>query len=233
MMLTSKKNNKALENLNEKLLQIMNNRGKVASDLLSPLSKITNPENTSQFKLVKDPNTNRVNDLLLHYTIPVTLYNILLTFRDTGEEFELRGDLLKLITNENYNVDFASSSDKKSMFDFAKKCISIKKLKVKKSTRDRSLIRLLRSPSLRISASGFSSSHKTKCLSSDLNDLCDRIKLLQQEKQAGNVSNIINEEIIATMGRLLVDRCISKNQHKFLIVKCSNYMKIMKLIEGS
>ena len=100
-MLTSKKNNKALENLNEKLLQILNNRSKVASDLLSPLSNITNPEYISQFKLVKDPNSNRVNDLLLHYTLPVTLYNILLTFRDTGEEFELRGDLLKLITNEN------------------------------------------------------------------------------------------------------------------------------------
>ena len=49
------KNNQALENLNNKLLEIMNDRGKLALYLISPLSKITNPENTSQFKLVKNP----------------------------------------------------------------------------------------------------------------------------------------------------------------------------------
>ena len=57
---------------------------------MSPLSKITNPENTSQFKLVKDSNLNRVNDLKINRTIPITLYNNKLTFRDTGKEFELK-----------------------------------------------------------------------------------------------------------------------------------------------
>ena len=47
------KNNQALENLNDKLLDIMNDRVIIASYLSSPLSKITTPENTSQFKLVK------------------------------------------------------------------------------------------------------------------------------------------------------------------------------------
>ena len=46
---------------------------------MSPLSKITNPEMKSQFKLVKDPNSNRVIDLLIHSTIPVTRYNIFLS----------------------------------------------------------------------------------------------------------------------------------------------------------
>ena len=32
---------------------------------MSPLSKMINPENTSQFKLVKDSTSNRVNDLLI------------------------------------------------------------------------------------------------------------------------------------------------------------------------
>ena len=91
----------------------MNNRGILASYLMSPLSKITNPENTTQFKLLKDPNSNRVNDLLRKNTIPITLYNNFLTFRDTGKEFELKGDLLKMITNKNYNVDHASLADKK------------------------------------------------------------------------------------------------------------------------
>ena len=62
------------------------------SYLLFSLSKITNPGNTTQFKLVKGHNSNRVNDLLIHNTIPFTLYNKLLQFRDTGKKFELKGD---------------------------------------------------------------------------------------------------------------------------------------------
>ena len=50
---SSKENNLALEILNNKLLEIMNDRGILASYLMSPLSKITNPENTTQFKLAK------------------------------------------------------------------------------------------------------------------------------------------------------------------------------------
>ena len=88
---------------------------------MSRLSKITNPENASQFKLVKDSNSNRVNDLKINKTIPYTLYNNMLTFRDTGREIELKGELLKMITNKNYNVNLASLQDKKSMYDFAKK----------------------------------------------------------------------------------------------------------------
>ena len=79
-----------------------------ASYLLSPLSKITNPENSTQFKLVKDHNSNRVNDLLINKSKPVTLHNNLLIFRDTNKQFELKGDLLEMITNKNYNVDLAN-----------------------------------------------------------------------------------------------------------------------------
>ena len=106
-METSINNNKAIENLNNKLLEIMNDRGILASYFMSPLSKITNHENNSQFKLVKDSSSNRVNDLLIHNTIAITLYNDMLTFRDTGREFELKEDLLEMITNKNYKVDLA------------------------------------------------------------------------------------------------------------------------------
>ena len=105
---SSIRSNKAIENLNNKLLEIMNGRGILASFLMSPLSKINNPENSSQFKLVKDPNSNRVNDLLIHNTITITLHDNLLTFRDTCIEFELKGDLLKMITNNIYDVNHAS-----------------------------------------------------------------------------------------------------------------------------
>ena len=114
------KNNQAIENLNNKLLEILNDRGIIASYLLSALSKITNPENTSQFKFVKDSTSNRVNDLLVHNTISITLHDNLLTFRHTNKVFELKGDLSKMITNKNYKVDLANLSDKKLMYDFAK-----------------------------------------------------------------------------------------------------------------
>ena len=145
---TSLENNQAIENSNNKLLEIMNDRGILATFLMSPLSKITNPENTSQFKLVKDHNSNRVNDLLMKNKIPITLYKNILTFRDTGKEFELKGNLLKMITNKNYNVDHASLSDKKLMYDFAKEMHFDTKALGNKSTRDRTLIKLLKSPLL-------------------------------------------------------------------------------------
>ena len=82
---SSIKDNQAIENLDNKFLEIMNDRGILASYLMSPFSKITNPENTSQFKLVKDPSSNRVNDSKIHNSIPIILYGNLLTFRDTGK----------------------------------------------------------------------------------------------------------------------------------------------------
>ena len=70
---SSVKNNKALENLNNKLLQLFNDRGIIATYLMSPLSKITNPENTSQFNLVKDSSSNRV--MMCYYTTQYQLEN--------------------------------------------------------------------------------------------------------------------------------------------------------------
>ena len=124
--------------------------------MLSPLSKITNTENSSQFKLVKDPSLNRVNDLLIKTTLPFTLYDNLLTFRDTGKKFELKREFLKMITNSNYNVDLASLPDKKSMFDFAKEMHFDEIGHGRKSTRDRTLIKLLKLPGLMVSASAVS-----------------------------------------------------------------------------
>ena len=168
----SVKNNQAIENLNNKHLEIMNDRGIIATYLLSPLAKITNPENSTQFKLVKDHNSNRVNDLFVNNTIPNTLHDYLLTIRDSGKVFDLRRDLSEIITNKNYNVDFASLQDKKIMYDFGKKEMKFDaKAQGNKSTRDRTLIKLLKSP--RIMAYGIS---KTIILSSDPNELCDRLR---------------------------------------------------------
>ena len=172
---TSIKNNQALENLNNKLLEIMNDRGILAIYLMSPLSKITKAENTTQFKLVKDSSSNRFNDLLIKNTILITLHDNLLTFRDTGKVFELK-DLLQMITNKNYNVDLASLADKKLMYDFAKEMHFDVRVIGNKSTPDRTLIKLLKSPAIMVS--GIS----TVFLPSNADELCERLKLFFQER---------------------------------------------------
>ena len=150
---------------------------------MSPLSKIINLEHTSQFKLVKDPNSNRLNVLFFKKTIPVKLYNNWLTFRDTVKEVELQGDLGKKVTNKNYNVDFPLLRDKNAMYDSAKEKYSDEKALGIKITRDKTLRRSFKSLGIMVSASGVSSSHKkktfskTRFLSSDPNELCDRLRL--------------------------------------------------------
>ena len=86
----------------------------------------------------------------------------------------------------------------------------------KKSTRDKTLEKLLQTPGLIVSASGVS---KTIFLSSDPDELCNRLKLLLQEKQAGNNSDILNQEIDAIVDKLLKYKCITKKQHKQILIK--------------
>ena len=51
-------------------------------------------------------------------------------------------------------------------------------------------------------------------LPSDPDELCNRLKLLLQEKKAGINSDIINQEIVSIVDKLLKYKCISKKQHK-------------------
>ena len=117
---TSKQNNKELVNLNDTLFEILNDKGIIASYLLSPLSKITQPKHTSLFKLVNDLDSNRINDLLITKTTPISLYDILLSFHDTDTQFELERDLLNMINRRNYNIDLANLPERKLLFEFAK-----------------------------------------------------------------------------------------------------------------
>ena len=154
----------------------------------------------------------------INKTIPITLYGNILTFRDTGKQFELKGDLLEMITNSKFNVDLASLSDNKLMYNFANEMHFDLKASGNKSTRDRRLIKLFNSPGLMVSSSGLS---KTIFLSSDPNELCDRLKLLLQEKHAGNNSDVINQETVVIIDKLLEYKCISKKQHKQILIKCN------------
>ena len=67
----------------------------------------------------------------------------MLTFRYRGKEIELKEDLLETITNKNYNVDLASLSEKKVMYDFAKEMNFHLKAQGSKSIRDKTFINYL------------------------------------------------------------------------------------------
>ena len=69
-----------------------------------------------------------------------------------------------------------------------------------------------------VSASGVS---KTIFLSSDPEENWDRLKMLLQEKQAGNNSDKINQEINAIVDKLLGYKCISKKQHIQILINCN------------
>ena len=209
-------NNKAIENLNEKILELMNEQGMIASYLVSSLVEVFKKDNKSQFRLRKDPNSTKLNDFLIHGTIPVTIFSNMITFRDSNKSFRLEGDLLKVITNYKFNVDHSNPQDKKLIYQFAKEMKYDTKSTGRPSVRHNSMVKLLDQPA--IMASGFS---KTIILSSDPNELCDRLKLLLQEKHGGNNSDIINDEIVAIVDKLLEYKCISKKQHKQILIKCN------------
>ena len=58
-------------------------------------------------------------------------------------------------------------------------------------------------------------------LSSDPDELCKRLKLLLQEKHAGNNSDLFNEEIVSIVDKLLEYKCITKKQHNQILIKCN------------
>ena len=209
-------NNKAIENLNEKILELMNDQGLIAPFLTSSLVEVFRKDNKSQFRLRKDPDSTKLNDFLIHGKIPVTIFSNMITFRDSDKTFKLEGDLLKVITNHKFNVDHSNQQDRKIIYKFANEMNYDTKSTGRPSNRHSSLIRLLDQPA--IMASGVS---KTIILSSNPNELCDRLKLLLQEKHAGNNSNLIDQEIVAIVDKLLEYKCISKKQHKQILIKCN------------
>ena len=188
----------------------------IAPYLVSSLSNVFNLENKSQFRLRKDPNSTKINDFLIHRCIPVSLVSNIIIFRDSNKSFKLEGDLLKLITNHKFNADHSSPQDKKLIYEFAKEMNYDTKSTGRPSVRHNSVVKILNSTA--IMASGVSN---VIILSSDPDELCDRLRLLLQKKHAGNNSDLINDEIVAIVDKLLGYKCISKKQHKQILIKCN------------
>ena len=63
---TSIKINKALKHSNEKVLELINDKGMIAPYLASSLVILLKPEYKSQFKIIKDHSSNETNDFLIN-----------------------------------------------------------------------------------------------------------------------------------------------------------------------
>ena len=164
-----------------------------------------------------------MNDFLINGGIPVTLFSNMLIFRDSNKSFKLDGDRLETMTNYDFNVGHSNPKDKKLIYEFAKEMSFDIKEKGRKN--DKELIKLLKSPA--IMTSGISN---IVILSSDPDELCNRLRLLLQEIQAGNKSDLINKEIVAIVDKLLEYKCISKKQHKQILIKCNLFQKEVSII---
>ena len=105
-------------------------------------------------------------------------------------------------------LSFLVHGIKKTNYEFGKEKMFDIKQKGRPSNRDNSMIKLLNSHA--IMASRISN---TVFLPSDPDELCE-------EKQAGNNSDLINEEIVATIDELLDYKCAFKKPHKYFLVKC-------------
>ena len=121
---------------------------------------------------------------------------------------------MKTITNHDFQVAHFNPEDQKLLYEYAKAMKFDIKQKGRKGKRDMSLINLLKSPAIMASVIS------TILLSYDPNELCDRLKLLIQEKQAGNNSKKINEEIFAIAHKLIESKSISTKQHEIMIKIC-------------
>ena len=74
----------------------------------------------------------------------------MLTFRYTDKKVGLQGDLLKMIYNKNSIVDLAYLQDEMIKYEFAKQMYFDERALCNKSSRDQSLIILLKSPAIKL-----------------------------------------------------------------------------------
>ena len=99
------------------------------------------------------------------------------------------------------------------MYEFAKGMNFDTKAPGRKSTRDRTLIYLVKSPT------NMASEISTIFLLSNPDKLCNRLKLLLQEKHGGNNSHIINDEIVAIIIKLIEHKYIAEKQRKQILIR--------------
>ena len=113
-------------------------------------------------------------------------------------------------------MDLAKLLDKVKVFDFAKEMYFDERTAGNKTLSDKSLTRLLKS--LAIMGFGISKMFQP----ANRNELCQKLNLLVQTKQAGTTSDIIIKQNIPTTDNLLEYKCISTKEQRFLLLESSN-----------
>ena len=140
----------------------------------------------------------------------VTIYDDKLVCVNSGKFFTLRGDLLKLITDLKSNT--TGSPDANPIVEFLVE-IHFEIYARGKSLRDRNLAKNFFNKRA-VLASGLKRSETVIFLSQSPNELCKRLCLINQEKQAGNDANRFDNESTAINDKLLEYKCINATQHK-------------------
>ena len=97
-----------------KTLESMNKNEVIHSSLIRSIAKLLVPKNQSQFRLLDDPDSDNWNDYKMNGE-KVSLYDDKLLFRDTGVVFTLKGDILSMITDYDFNK--TDSPDAKQIID--------------------------------------------------------------------------------------------------------------------
>ena len=113
--LVSKDNIEATVDLNGKKLESLTNNCKRLLYLAKCSSNLTSLEERNQVRLLVDPRSDKVNDVMKSNTVPVSIYDKLITFEDSNKErLEVNGDLLEKITKYAFNVgSIQKGKDKK------------------------------------------------------------------------------------------------------------------------
>ena len=95
MTKTFKDSNKALTGLNEKVSELLTDKGEVSLFLKITLINHVKSENTSHYNLHKDRNWDRVKDFSIQTNIPVTQHSSLSKLDDTEKNWGLKVILWK------------------------------------------------------------------------------------------------------------------------------------------
>ena len=197
-----------------KTLESLNKNEVISSSFIRPLAKLLVPKNKSQFRLKDDPDSDNWK-VYKKNCEKVTFYNDKLLFRDSGVVFTLQGDILSTITG--YDFKKSHSPDAKQIINFLKE-MHFNTRATGKSNRHKNLIKNYYN-----TRAILASELKIIFLSGNPNELCERLKLLIQEKRADNDSGMTNQEMVAIIDELLEYKNFTPTQHKKIYKKFSSY----------
>ena len=198
---------KAITEGNQNILNALVKSKTIDTNILPTLSNIMNITNKSQFKLNYD-DTLKSFIINPNKQLPVKIEGNNMIF-ENGNKYDMNNkDLSYFLSNSNINVN--DIKDHKLIANFCKDVeYDLKKTGDRKSRRYNFIKKL----------SSKTFGEGIVFLSSDPNELGDRLYLLYQEKIAGNNSKNINQEMVAIYDKLYEYSIISETDHFRVILQ--------------